>query len=1389
MVKATPYRFEQTSTGPMKFPHFTTSFACLLVLVASVSTAPAADPTFYVRGETWQDSMLLSLEAIDAAKMEETFTPFESDTFRGGDEPRQITLELGGAQEIYLAVTGCPDIKWGVGDWAEAELIEPGGNRVRLSKVKEIKALVGRHELDMTLRAGLYEKMRMGGRQYEHGINAQANSIIRVPLERRFEKFQAWIGVDSWARTNGFVRFSVLSQRAAARKQLWEYLIRDFPESAPREQIRWEREDRIFEQDWKPGDFGTLAKRYAQASSRVPALARETAQLSASCRSKHDLHKVRDQYYRSRQLDLALSKARLFDFSALRLAIEDLHQTYPDQYRRGPQFLERVGPLQENLRKVLTTFSGSLQEFETIDRLVDDLNSLRKEALLANPLLDFERLLVIKRKPIGEPRRSQWEDRGLGEYIGVPKQSSWGNATMTGVHSWDNEVAVLSPPQPDGKLTTLFKPEGRRLLTDIDLHWNADKMLFAMPDEHKRWQIYEIRSDGTGLRQLTPGNQPDVHNYDPCYLPDGRFLFISTAAMQGVPCNPGVIVGMMYQADANGQNIRQLCFEQDHDYNPSVMNDGRVVYLRWDYTDTPHVWNRLLMTMNPDGTTQSEFYGANSYWPNAIFFPRAIPNQAERFVGIVTGHHEGRVGELILFDPSKGRHETSGVIQRIPGRGQKVQPLIEDKLTEHSWPKLLHPWPLSDKYLIVAAKPEPDSLWGIYLVDVFDNMVLLKEEEHHVLLEPIVLAPRSLPPVIPDKTRPDAHDALVYMEDVYAGPGLKDVSRGAVKKLRLFTYHFGYQTLAGIDHRVGTDGPWEVKRVLGTVPVEEDGSALFRIPAKTPISVQPLDQEGKAIALMRSWTTAMPGENMSCVGCHEQKNSAPLSRKTAALSRSPSEIEPWRGPVRGFSFSQEVQPVLDKFCVGCHDGRSRGDQPAIPDLRADQGAYVVYERGKIDGEVVRGKTREELQGKFGGVFDPAYIALRQYIRVGGLESDLHILPPREFHADSSELIQMLRKGHHNVQLDAEAWDRLITWIDLNAPAHGTWADVTRIPDNQRERRIALRELYGGLVEDCETPVTVQHTSVEAVLPEPLPPASDPQPSVAGWPFNEEDAQARQNIGGPATREIDLGGNVNIRFRRIPAGSFIMGNNNGEQDERPVSAVRIADDFWMAECEITNEQFARFKPSHDSRFEHRSSWIFSEEYLGWPLNTPKQPVVRISWNEAIAFCDWLSEQTGERVTLPTEAQWEYACRAGRDTPFSYGDLETDFSRHANMADLNLRKLADEGWRPKAPDLVPRDDRFNDGSLVTTQVGRYLPNAWGLFDMHGNVSEWTRSGYLPYPYKVQGEAALKTVRGGSWRDRPRRCQSSFRLPYAADQKVFNVGFRVVIEPGGKVIASAP
>jgi formylglycine-generating enzyme required for sulfatase activity len=276
------------------------------------------------------------------------------------------------------------------------------------------------------------------------------------------------------------------------------------------------------------------------------------------------------------------------------------------------------------------------------------------------------------------------------------------------------------------------------------------------------------------------------------------------------------------------------------------------------------------------------------------------------------------------------------------------------------------------------------------------------------------------------------------------------------------------------------------------------------------------------------------------------------------------------------------------------------------------------------------------------------------------------------------------------------------------------------------------------------------------------------PNPDGWPF-EAPTAARLQTGKPLT--LELGDGVSMELKFIPAGQFVAGQPGGHPSETP-RAVEIKSPFWIGSCEVTNEQFARFDPTHESRFEHKGSWVFSEGHLGWPLDGPRQPVVRVSQTEAAAFCRWISEKSGMHASLPDEDQWEWACRAGSATPFSFGGLDDDFSAHANLADATIRQLAYDTDGRNTVDMVPRDGRFNDGWLVTAPVGSYQPNPWGLHDMHGNVWEWTRSGF--------GGTAESVARGGSWRDRPKLGTSACRIHYPGWQKVYNVGFRVVVAP---------
>ena len=1036
---------------------------------------------------------------------------------------------------------------------------------------------------------------------------------------------------------------------------------------------------------------------------------------------------------------------------SLRLAILDLNKTYGDRYSAA----KYLG--------LLDAIEGRIRQGHDAVQVAAAFADLQREALLANPLLDFDRILLVKR-PLRNARTA------AGGALGLPTLNARVNDTIKAPGTgWDDTLEELSALRKARELRTVYATDQKRIICDVDLHFDGKRIMFSSGDAEDRWGLYEIKSGDAKARLLTPGNVPDVSFYDSCYLPNGKIATTSTASYQGLPCQNGnQPMASMYLLDPATKNIRQLTFEQDSDWCPTVMNDGRLMYLRWEYTDSPHYFTRVLFTSNPDGTGQMAYYGSNSYWPNAYFYARPIPDHRTQVIGIVGGHHGvPRAGQLVILDPAKGRFEADGVVQAIPGRGKKIKPVMVDRLVDGHWPQFLHPYPLSQKYHIVSMKKMPDALWGIYLVDVFDNLVLLKEVDGAALLEPIPYRKTKTPPVVAGRVDLSRKDATVYISNITHGPGLKGVPVGTVKRLRLFAYHYAHVNSGG-HASVGMESSWDVKRVLGTVSVEKDGSASFRIPANTPISIQPLDERGRAMQLMRSWLVGMPGEAVSCNGCHENPNSAPPRVVPLASKRPPTDIRPWYGPARPFSFRHEVLPVLQKHCAGCHNGKDRPDGKRIPDLSGP-----IREPEKTDAKAARFHMKEYLR-------DVSYMALQPYARRPGSESDYHMLRPMEYHASTSELIQMLEKGHNNVKLSEEDTSRLVTWIDLNVPHRGSWRPPVWRGQKQHERRVELAKLYASVDVDPEDEfarieaAAAKRAPVKPVKPTPQAPYAGPRPKVTGWPMTAGQAVAKQQAAGKvAAGSISLGENLKLNFVRIPAGRFVMGSATGALDERPLHAVTIDKPFAMCTAEISNAVYALFDPKHDSAYIDLPGKNLGGP--GDPANRAKQPVVRVTWHQAMAFCKWLSAKTGRKVTLPTEAQWEWACRAGTDTPMWYGGIDAAFDGIANFADKSISGKVNP---------MPRS-RLDDGVKYAADVVYGKPNPWGLVDMHGNVAEWTRSAYTPYPYVASdGRNAptapgRKVVRGGSWRDRPHRATSSFRLGYQPYQPVVNVGFRVVIE----------
>ena len=1336
----------------------------------------------FVERPTWFETVVANREAILRWEMlQDKLAMFDSPVQLGpwyvfGPLPRnhQVTKQLYEARQIdvdekYTLEDG-RTLAWQqrdeLTDWQlhEIEGID-SGQVVLLCRAMTCTRSVGRNEFSITAtgdsgrllllpeRRGLavHRPVTLTNSDSELQLSAGAYQLLMQLDGTASGVNRFWFQPQPWSAGPG--AGSEGARQGRRRGLMWN-VFRKFEDPDIQAKIRWEVADRIWEstdrrnvQDWYPehtDDF--IRPRYARAIQlRLERMREELAgeegivvraaseyrdSIETFANAAHDANyfaalsnvEIHAKYQQVCALDDAV--ALLSKTWSMRLSVEDQSKTFADRYPNATEYLARIDALEQKahdvLKRLLQNDATAVADSIALNSAMETAN---QEILLSNPLLSFDKLLLVQG--------------------GTGFASNWGGPNRLG-----NRIVTLSPVKPDGTLTTVY--EGS--VSDMDLHWDAQRLLFS-----DGRNIHEIGIDGQGLRRITPDD--GLMRYDGCYLPNGQIVFVSNACEQAVPCTGGANVGNMHLMNADGSDEHRITFDQDHNWNPTVMHDGRILYTRWEYTDTPHYFTRLLFRMNPDGSGQMEYYGSNSYWPNSMYWPRQIPGHPTMFSCIVSGHHGvSRSGEIVLLDPAKGRHEADGAVQKIPGYGKKVEPIIKDQLVTDVWPKFAAPYPLAEsgsnrgagKYFLACIQRDEMSSWELCLVDVYDNVTPILSGG---FMTPIPVVQRPMPPVIPSLRDPKEREATVYIADIYQGPGLAGYPRGSIKKLRIGSHHYRYAG-NGDTSASSHEGGWDVKKILGTVPVNDDGSVLFKVPANTPIFVQPLDEEGKAQQLMRSWFAAMPGETLSCIGCHEKQNDVPPSKyTTAANGQRASRIKPWFGPTRGFSFDREVQPVLDSRCVGCHNDKPcrLGDQEiATMDLRA-----------------------KRLHEGFEGNYSPAYMALQQYVRRAGFESDYHMTPPAEYEADSSMLVRLLKKGHYNVKLTPDEWQRLYTWIDFNLPYPANWRESHRPPrDDQVERRAKYKELFAGIEDRDEDPLPLPPI---AKFEPPTPRADKPQPvTLADWPIPEDKALSmQQGAGLPVERELDLGDGVKMRFVLIPAGKFVMGDASGFADEEAETVVTIDRPFYLGTFEVTNEQYARFDPQHDSGY--IDGFFKDRTTRGTPINRPELPVVRISWNQAISFSHWLSTRSGVNCTLPTEAQWEWACRAGTATTFSAGDYAAGMKAFANVAD---RQGARQNYGRAEPG-------YDDGVALLSAGGRYAANRWGLHDMHGNVAEWCRTTYRPYPYDSgDGRDAaepngLKVVRGGSWAAKLKYATSAARWRYQPHQPMHNVGFRVVIE----------
>jgi hypothetical protein len=527
------------------------------------------------------------------------------------------------------------------------------------------------------------------------------------------------------------------------------------------------------------------------------------------------------------------------------------------------------------------------------------------------------------------------------------------------------------------------------------------------------YHLYEIGIDGGETKQLT--RAAGVTDIDPLYLPDGDIAFSSTREPKYCMCNRHIMCNL-YRMERDGANIVQIGKSTLFEGHGALLPDGRILYYRWEYVDRNFGDGQGLWTVNPDGTNHAVYWGNNTNSPGAVIDARIIPG-TQQAICTFSSCHDRPWGAIAIIDRRLGLDLRAPVVRTWPASAIDLIGKGDFDTYKQVMPKYEDPWPLSDKYFLCSRMIGHDEIMGIYLLDVFGNEMLLHTEGQGCF-DPMPLAAHERPPVIPSRRDFENKDGAFYVADVYRGTHMKGVERGAIKWLRV---------VESPEKRFWTNPSWNGqgqeapamgwhdfnnKRILGTVPVEADGSAYFNAPPDRFLYFQALDENGMMLQSMRSGVIVQSGERTGCIGCHEERRSCPPPPAAVplALKRAPNILDGWRGPARMFNYRAEVQPVFDKYCVRCHD-------------------YGLPAGQKLN-----------LAGDRTTTFNTSYVELwrKHYINAIGAGSSEN-QPALSWGSHTSKIVDILRKGHKGVQLDPESFDRLITWIDINAPYYPDYA--------------------------------------------------------------------------------------------------------------------------------------------------------------------------------------------------------------------------------------------------------------------------------------------------------------------------------------------------------------
>ncbi len=558
----------------------------------------------------------------------------------------------------------------------------------------------------------------------------------------------------------------------------------------------------------------------------------------------------------------------------------------------------------------------------------------------------------------------------------------------------------------NGKVTTILE-DLKGNMRDPIVHYDGKKILFSYrKGGTNHYHLYEINIDGSGLKQLTDGDYDDV---EPTYLPNGDIIFISSRGDRRVPCW-STEVGLLHRCRGDGSRIRGISGGIEHENTPWMLPDGRILYMRWEYVDRSEIDYHHLWSTYPDGSKQMTYFGNMHSYGNiaAMLDAKPIPN-SPKIVTTYTFHNTAEhAGDLVIVDPRHGPdHKESGVYLN---HGYAPRQAKKSKYNAEAW---RDPYPFSEDCFLVAASKRICIMNG---KGEYETIYELKDGPERLWVhEPRPLVPRDREPIIADTWNWQQPTGTLVLSDVRIGRKMDGVKRGEIKKLLVMEE---LPKPASYGASMTTESLWStfiLHRILGTVPVEEDGSAYFDLPANRALFFVALDEKGNAVKRMMSFVNVVPGEVTGCVGCHEQRTLTPPSIGKLALAatlKPPQRITPLKGIPEVIDYQRDVQPIWNKHCVSCHN-------------------YDKY-AGKLS-----------LTGDRAPIFTHSYLNLEWKGLVSHGEQGKGNRKPYSIGAVASKLVQTLKKPHHNVKLSEREMLMIEMWIESSVAYSGTYAGLGR----------------------------------------------------------------------------------------------------------------------------------------------------------------------------------------------------------------------------------------------------------------------------------------------------------------------------------------------------------